>query len=322
MPKATAIAHTIQGLIKYHGLKDKKRRIPFHNSISVCAEALTTTATIEFGDYSQDSIEINGKHAVGTEAERVQAVVAGAMSLAKSKGHYRLKSANNLKEGKGLGFSAAAFASIAHASTAALGLKMEPEKLSEIARLGAGSAARSLVGGFAIWYANRNGRSYAKQLASGSDLKFAMALVPIPSPVKTETAHEESVSSPLFKARVKQVEANLPRMLKAIQKRDTDEVAKLAEADSLSLHAITMTGRSGMVLMSPETIRIIERVRAMREKDHIPVWYSMDTGPSVFVNTHPEFVDQVSKDIHTATGLEVITSGVGGPARKLEEHLF
>ena len=63
MSKATAVAYAIQGLVKYHGLKDRKRRIPYHDSISVCVEKLTTTATIEFGNISQDIIEINGKQA-------------------------------------------------------------------------------------------------------------------------------------------------------------------------------------------------------------------------------------------------------------------
>jgi phosphomevalonate decarboxylase len=49
--KATAIAHPIQGLVKYHGLKDAKLRIPFHDSISVCMQALCTTTTVESSLY-------------------------------------------------------------------------------------------------------------------------------------------------------------------------------------------------------------------------------------------------------------------------------
>jgi len=320
--KATAVAHTIQGLMKYHGLKDRKRRIPYHDSISVCVEALTTTATMEFGDYSQDIIEINGQPAAGTEAERILAVTSALKNVAKTKDHFRISTTNNVKQGKGLGFSASAFAAIALASSTALGLNMERERLSEFARLGAGSASRSLVGGFAIWYANRNGRSYARQLASENKLDLAMAIVPIPSPVKTDMAHRESVSSPFFESRVKVVKKNLKKMQSAILKGDVDEVGRLAEADSLSLHAVTMTGKSRLFLMAPGTVSVIKRIESMRESDHIPVWYSLDTGPSVYVNTHPEFVDQVCREIRVSTNLGVIKSGVGGPARTIEEHLF
>jgi phosphomevalonate decarboxylase len=320
--KATAVSHTIQGLMKYHGLKNKKLRLPYHDSISVCVDALTTTATIEFGDYSRDTIDINGQPAVGTEAQRVLDVINPLRRLAKTEDHFKISTANNVKQGKGLGFSASAFASIALASCSALGLKMDREKLSEYARLGAGSASRSLVGGFAIWYASRNGRSYARQLASGSKVKLAMAIVPIALPVKTDMAHRESVTSPFFESRVKTVKKNVRKMQSAIQRGDVDEVARLAEADSLSLHAVTMTGESRLFLMAPGTVSTIRRVEEMREKDHIPVWYSLDTGPSVYVNTHPEFVDEVCREIRSSANVGVIKSGVGGPARTIEEHLF
>lgn len=322
MQKSSAVAHTIQGLMKYHGLKDKKQRLPFHDSISVCVEELTTTATIEFGDYPRDMIEINGRAAGEREDERIRAVISPLAKLAKNKDHFKLVTMNRVKQGKGLGFSASAFASIALASCTALGVSMEREKLSEIARLGAGSASRSLVGGFAIWYANKNGRSYARHLASGDQVPLAMGIVPMTSPVITDMAHAESVSSPFFKTRVVDVKRNLKKMFTAIQKGDVDMVSKLAEADSLSLHAVTMTGKGGLFLMAPETVMIIRRIRSMREKDHIPVWFSLDTGPSVYINTHREYVDEVCKDIHASTNLEVIKSAVGGPARTVEEHLF
>ena len=74
--KATAIAHPIQGLIKYHGLKDARLRIPFHDSISVCVGALHTTTTVEATEaLNEDLVMINGKKAVGTGLERVAVVL-------------------------------------------------------------------------------------------------------------------------------------------------------------------------------------------------------------------------------------------------------
>ena len=323
MAKATACAHTIQGLLKYHGLKNKKLRLPFHDSISVCAKELTTTATVEFDpQHNEDVVEINGSVAKGTEAERVMNVIDALRKLAKSKDRVKIASKNNLANAKGVGFSASAFASIALAASTALNLKMDLSRLSEIARLGAGSASRSLVGGFAIWYANKNGRSFARQLDDGTRVKLAMGIVPMASPVKTDMAHEESVSSPFFTARVKEVKAALPKMIRAIKKGDLSEVCGLAEADSLSLHSVTMTGKRGLVLVVPETINVIRRVRAMREDQGIPVWYSLDTGPSVFLNTQPEYLQKVCEDIETNVHVPVIKSEVGGSARTLDQHLF
>jgi len=323
LAKATAVAHTIQGLLKYHGLKNKKLRLPFHDSISVCVKELTTTATVDFSPrYNEDMIQINGGVAKGNEAERVMVVIDALRRLAKTKDHVRIVSRNNLEKAKGVGFSAAAFASVAFAANNALNLKIDLSRLSEIARLGAGSASRSLVGGFSIWYANKRGRSFAQQLDDGTHVKLAMGIVPLASPIKTDMAHDESTTSPFFTSRVKSVKAAIPRMIHAIKKGDTAEVCKIAETDSLSLHAVTMTGRQGLVLVSPETINVIRRVRALREEKGIPVWYSMDTGPSVFLNTQPEYLDKVCDDIEGNLNVPIIRSGVGGAAHALDQHLF
>jgi len=323
LAKASGRANVIQGLIKYHGLKDVKRRLPFHDSISVCAEQLYTAATVEFDkNYSEDRIEINGTPAAGREAERVLDVVNYLRKITKTKEHFKLASKNSIAEGKGLGFSAAAFASIAMASSRALGLNLKMERLSEIARLGAGSASRSVAGGFALWHANKNGRSYAEQLSMGENMKFAMAIVPIASPIKTDMAHAEAMSSPFFKARVKEVKVNLRKMRNAIVKGDLAKIGNLAEHDSLSLHAVTMTGTTRLFLITPETIRIVRRVVDLREKEGLPVWFSLDTGPSVWMNTNVESVDRIAEDIRKESGMTVLKSGVGGPAVEINEHLF
>jgi phosphomevalonate decarboxylase len=60
--KATVVAHPIQGLIKYHGLRDTRLRIPFHDSVSVCIDALRTITTVETSQsLKEDLVMINGK---------------------------------------------------------------------------------------------------------------------------------------------------------------------------------------------------------------------------------------------------------------------
>jgi diphosphomevalonate decarboxylase len=323
VPKATAVAHTIQGLLKYHGLKNKRLRLPFHDSISVCVKELTTTATVDFSpEYTEDVVQINGNLAKGTEAERVMVVIDALRKLENTDDHVKIVSKNNLEKAKGVGFSAAAFASVAFAASNALNSKINLSRLSEIARLGSGSASRSLVGGFSIWYANRNGRSFAQQLDDGTRVKLAMGIVPLASPIRTDVAHEESTTSPFFTSRVRTVNAAIPEMVRAIKKGDMAKVCELAEADSLNLHAVTMTGRQGLVLVSPETINVIQRVKTLREVKGIPVWYSLDTGPSVFINTQPEYLDEVCDDIESNANVPIMKSGVGGAAHSIDQHLF
>ena len=73
--KATAVAHPIQGLIKYHGLADPILRLPFHDSISVCTAPLTTRTTVEFGDFARDQATIDGRDVTVRDMERIHSVV-------------------------------------------------------------------------------------------------------------------------------------------------------------------------------------------------------------------------------------------------------
>jgi phosphomevalonate decarboxylase len=311
--KATAIAHPIQGLIKYHGLRDEKNRLPFHDSISVCADALFTKTTVEFDEtLKQDSLQINGKEADPHELERAIAVVDALRSLAGSKTKVRIISENSTS-GKGLGYSSSAFAALGKATAAALGLNIDEKSLSEIVRLGSGSATRSLTGSFSIWYANKRGRSYSQQLISQDAIDFKMVIIPIVSKIKTEQAHREVLSSPFFKQRLKYIKTALKEMKKAIKERNTEKICELAEIDTLNLHAVTMTGANRMLVFEPQSISIIRKVLELRASG-IECWYSLDTGPSVFINSRSKYTQQIVNALKEIGITNPIVSGVGGKA--------
>lgn len=320
--KATAVAHPIQGLIKYHGLKKPKERIPYHDSVSVCVQALTTTTTVEASSSLKENIIIiNGESQSGRDKERVERVLNQLKRLAKFSGYFKVVSENSLKEGKGLGFSASGFAALGLAASQALGLNLDMVSLSETVRLGAGSATRSLAGRFAVWYANKKGRSYAEQLNAPDTMDFSMVIVPVHSDVKTDEAHAEVLSSPLFKARLQNVRSMIKTMKRAIKKGDVATIGRLAEEDTLNLHAITMTGKSRMVLWEPDTVRVIKEVIKMR-KEGISAWYSVDTGPSVFINTYKENAEVMVKRLREIGFKNTVVSEVGGEPFLTNKHLF
>ena len=95
--KATAIAHPMQGLIKYHGLRNEKLRIPFHDSISVNIDKLWTKTTVEFGDYEQDKININETEIYGLAKQRAIEVLNIIRKLSGIKLHAKIKSIDNIK---------------------------------------------------------------------------------------------------------------------------------------------------------------------------------------------------------------------------------
>jgi phosphomevalonate decarboxylase len=320
--KVTVEAHPIQGLIKYHGLIDPIRRIPFHDSISLCIEAMKTTTTIEISkDLEEDEIQINGKQPYEKEKNRILTVLNELRTLSDCKDKMKIVSENNIKEGKGLGFSASGFAALGLAASKALELSLDYVTLSEIVRLGAGSATRSLAGAYALWYANKNGKSYADQIAPHDSLNLSMVIIPISSKVKTDEAHKEVLGSPLFAQRLKRIGGLIETMKRAIYLKDVAVVSRLSEEDTLNLHATTMTGNDHMILWEPETLMIIKEVIAMRS-EQLSAWYSMDTGPSVFINTFTRNAEKVASRIRNVGFDNVIISKVGDKPKITDNHLF
>lgn len=322
--KATAVAYPIQGLVKYHGLRDPVRRIPFHDSISVCTGPIHTTTTLEICDRDEDHCEavVDGEVLEGRAMERVNAVVDAIREAAEDDRPFRMESRNDFPQKVGLGSSASGFAALAVAAAGAYGLDASPERLSEFARLGAGSASRSVTGGVSEWTVDGE-RSASHQLTAPEDLPDWRIVVPlIPHEVHTEGVHSEVQSSPLFQGRLDAMDQTLATMHEALKARDVDAIGAIAQRDTLSLHAITMTGSKGRVTWRPATIAIMEVVQELRD-DGVPVHFSIDTGATPYLNTtvdHEERVANAVKDIDGVS--EVLHLRPAGPAHLIDDHLF
>ncbi len=314
--KATAKAHAMQGLLKYHGMKDSKLRIPYHDSISVCLDALFTKTTVEFGSFEKDELIINNDIQQGTVLDRALVIIDRIRLLAKIEDKVRITSENSIKFGevKGLGFSSSAGAALAGAAFKASGLESahgwDVKLISRIARLLAGSACRSVTGEYSRWYSgNDDETSYAEKISTKSDLDLRMIAIPFPSDYPTESAHKEVLTSNFFDARIKSANIRLEKIQESIKKGDLDNLGKLVEEDSLELHALTMTGKDRVILLRPETINIINFVKR-KQKENIPIYYSMQTGPSIFINTNSDYIDEIYSEI-SEMGLNAIKSTVG-----------
>jgi phosphomevalonate decarboxylase len=318
--KGSATAHPIQGLIKYHGLKDELLRIPFHDSISVSTTPTVSHTTIEFGRFKKDTASVDGKSLAGRELERVASVVDEVRKRSGVDSKFRMVSKNNFPSNVGLGASASGFAALSLAACKAAGLKLSLEQMSVIARRGAGSATRSVTGAFSRWKAgHEDEESYSYQIESE---RFQMGIVValIPAFKYTESAHKAVLGSPFFHSRLAYIHGALAEMENAIRKHDIEKIGILAERDSLILHGITMTGLDEMILWRPETVKVILEVRKMRSEG-LPSYFSIDTGATVYVNTKPKHVKEVEARIKEL-GIETIVCGVGGSAKTSDKHLF
>ena len=314
MTRYNAVAYTMQALVKYHGLKDWTLRLPYHDSISVNTTSMKTEATIT--DAKEGGVFTEGKPNESAN-ERLQAVVS-SLKPSGDVADFRIDSRNlPHSRAKGIGYSSSAGAALTLLCHRLLiGGEPDMRSLSRTARLFAASASRSIVGGFSRLYAGKDDEStYSERFADAMDFDLRMVIIPLPSPVRTEDAHREVLTSPFFKARVQSAQKRCDVMEKAIMAGDLDTVGRLAEKDTLELHSLTMTGDRGLIIMTEDSLRIMRRVKELRE-DGIKAYYSMQTGPSVFINTSED--DQQA--VHRAMlklGYRAYLSSVGGEARLL-----
>ncbi|MES2155721.1 MAG: diphosphomevalonate decarboxylase [bacterium] len=318
--KASAIAYPIQGLVKYHGLRDPVRRIPFHDSVSLCTGPIHTHTTVEVG--APRGVVIDGKEVTGRALERVQVVVDAVREKVGDERSYRMVSKSDFPQFVGLGSSSSGFAALAVAAAAAYGWQAGATELSEVARLGAGSASRAVTGGISEWVVEGE-RSYSRMLAPAEELRDWRIVVPlVMHDEPTENVHAEVPSSPLFAARNAYVPTALAAMRAALPSRDVKQIAPIAERDTLNLHAVTMTASSGRIPWMPATVEVMHRVRHLREGG-TPAWFSIDTGATAYVNTDAAHEAKVASALQGIAGVErLLHLAPAGPARLVEQHLF
>jgi len=318
--KATAKAHPIQGLVKYHGMRDEELRLPYHDSISVCTAPSHSLTTAEWDpNLDEDDYVIDGEPVEGRGAERVRAVVDHVRDLAGVDHRVRFESENDFPTNIGFGSSSSGLAAAAMALVEAAGLDMTRPEISTVARRGSSSAARAVTGAFSHLRTGMNDadcRSERIETDLEEDLRVVAGMVP--SYKETEAAHREAAESHMFEGRMAHMHGQIAEMRDALREGEFERTFELAEHDSLSLAATTMTGPAGWVYWQPRTLEIFNAVRELRTEADVPVYFSVDTGASVYVNTTAEHLDRVEEAVADC-GVDTRQWEVGGPAQVLDE---
>ncbi len=317
---ATAVANANIAFIKYWGNRDARLRLPANGSISMNLDGLQTRTSVSFdAALLEDRLWINGQAVAGAGLARVSTLLSEVRRQANSSLYARVDSQNNFPAGAGIASSAAAFAALSLAATAALGLDLPLKALSRLARLGSGSACRSVPGGFVEWQAGESDAdSYAFSLAPPEhwELVDHVAIVSqARKAVGSSEGHALAESSPLQAARVEDAPRRLNLCRKAILKRDFEALAGVVELDSNLMHAVMMTSTPGLFYWEPATLGVMQAVQAWR-KSGLAVCYTIDAGPNVHVLCPAEAAPQVSQQLQALPGvLSVLSAAPGGPAR-------
>ncbi|MBN1562378.1 MAG: diphosphomevalonate decarboxylase [Anaerolineae bacterium] len=324
--KATALSCANIAFIKYWGRKDHDWRLPLNTSISMNLDNATTTTTVIFDPtLKADQLLIEDTETTPKAALRVTEHLNRIRKLADTYLWARVVSRNSFPMGAGIASSASAFAALTVAACAALDLDLPERELTILARLGSGSACRSIPAGFVEWHAaDTSEESFAEQIAPPDhwDLCDLIAIVQTEHKVvDSSKGHELVDPSPFAAARLAAATRGLSVIRKALMARDFVAFGEEVEQEAIRMHAVAMTSQPSVLYWSPETVRILQAVRTWRAAG-LPAYCTIDAGANVHVLCESEHAPTLKRQLHTLYGVRDVILNRPGPATRLiDEHL-
>lgn len=320
---ATAVAHPNIAFIKYWGNRDDALRLPVNPSISMNLDGLQTETTVTWSDrLDADQLMLNGTIQSGAPLARVKAHLDVLRKRLGVASRAEVVSGNNFPTGAGIASSAAAFAALTVAGAAAASANLSERELTTLARLGSGSAARSVPGGFVEWFDGAtHEESYAESFAAADywDLMDVIAVVSrAHKDVGSTAGHQSAKTSDLQNARVAGAQKRFATCKQAILDRNFAAFAAVVEYDSNLMHAVMMTSRPPLFYWLPPTLAIMEAVRHWREREGLQVCYTLDAGPNVHCICVRKDAERVSERLRALSEvLDVLVAAPGGASRVL-----
>lgn len=317
---ATAEAHPNIAFIKYWGNRDEKKRLPVNGSISMNLGALTTRTTVTFdSSLSADSLTINQDTIHGSAADRVFSILELVRSLAGISAHASVVSSANFPLGVGIASSAAAFAALAEAASSAAGLEQSEAERSRIARLGSGSACRSIPGGYVEWAMGTGDEDSTAHTIAPADHWHLVDLIALVSvshkKVGSSAGHPSAKTSPYQAVRVADAPRRLDICREAILNRDFAALDRITEEDSTLMHGVMMTQQPSLLYWEGASLSIMKCVPEWRA-DGLHAFFTFDAGPNAHVLTTLESAPEVERRLRAIEGVhDVLRSAPGGAAR-------
>ncbi len=287
-PKASVetFAPSNIALCKYWGKRDKELNLPVNASLSVSLDTLGTRTCLKPIDGDQDQVWLNGQPV--SKEQPFAAKIIDYLDLFRSADSPRLNvdTHNNIPTAAGLASSASGFAALIKAIDELYGYQWQPEVLSAFARMGSGSASRSLYEGFVQWHmgVREDGMdSYAEPLDQQWP-EFRLGLLTLTEAEKAvgsragmqrtiETAH-------LYQSWPLQAAADLEKLTQAIHDQDFSTLGQTAEQNALSMHATMIASWPPLLYWQPESVATMQRIWQLREQG-VELYFTMDAGPNI-----------------------------------------
>jgi len=308
-------------LVKYWGKRDPEKNLPLTDTVAVVLDQGRTRVNV--GEWSEDGVwwqfagqsqRISGGHAIPYIR-----VLDYARSIHGVDQPLRVVVAPSLPPRIGFAGSAAAMAALASALEDALELDLDLWERSVLARLGSGSAARSVPDGFVRWYAGEatdGVDSYSECVFPPEHWEeLRLVLVPIDRSTKevpsTRAMLRCQQTSPLFQGWLDRCHADIQPALDALAGRDIEALGDIVEGNARWMHATALAADPPILYWTRDTIRIFEAMSALRRAG-TGVWCTVDAGPNPVLLTLDGDLDRVGKVIRDVVpGIEPIVARPG-----------
>lgn len=283
-PAGEARAPANIALCKYWGKRDPALNLPVTSSLSVSLGQLGAHTRIEPAE--RDVVSLDGMPLESGDpfAARVSAYLdlfRWSPELA-----WRVETSSSVPVGAGLASSASGFAALVLALDRLYGWQLPTRRLSILARLGSGSASRSVCPGFVEWHAGsrEDGMdSFAERLdADWPSFRIGLLVLSrTPKPIGSrEGMNRTTATSGLYAAWPDMVARHLEEIREAIRDRDLPRLGEAAEANALAMHATMIAARPPVLYWTKDSLATMQQVWA-RRADGLPVFLTMDAGPNV-----------------------------------------
>lgn len=291
-------------LVKYWGKSDPQ--IPKNTSISFTLDQCHTITTLnykkvdptnefQFDIYFEGKLKESFRPKIETFFKRIEQYVPFLKDF-----KFRIDSQNSFPHSSGIASSASGMGALA-LCIMSIEKQLNPKmsdayfnrKASFLARLGSGSACRSIEGELIVWGAHENverssdlyGVSFDKKVHENfKNYQDTILLVDEGEKVVSSTVgHGLMKGHPFAKQRFKQANDNIDLISEALVSGDVEKFVEIVESEALSLHAMMMTSMPYFILMKPNTLKIIEKIWAFRKEHNSNVCFTLDAGANVHV---------------------------------------
>jgi diphosphomevalonate decarboxylase len=326
--ESIAIAHPNVALSKYWGKRPVASfggappppvagNVPAVPSLSVTLGGLTTRTRVRWrAGLSSHRVVLGGRELGPAEATKAVALLDRVREAAGSKEFAEVESASDFPVASGLASSASGFAALALAAVRSAGLPWDAARVSDLARRGSASAARSVFGGFVELE-----DGVARQVAPCDHLPLAVLVcVTTEAPKAVPSSEGMRITmerSPYARAWLEEAPRLHELLREALLARDFDGVGRLAEASALAMHASAIA--AGVVYFSGASLAALGAVRAVREAG-TPAYATMDAGPHVKVLVRPPDAARVRETMQAVPGVLRIIEAWPGDGAHIEEE--